>query len=51
MTLTPVEIHNRAEAAYCIMNMDVKTRFMNDFERRRAEKVLTLLKQIMEGTA
>ena len=49
--MTPQEIHHNAEAAYVILEQDFKTRFMTSTEKRRAETVLRLIKEIEEGTA
>ena len=40
--MTPSEIHDKTEAAYCIMDA---------YERMRRDKVLSILQEIMEATS
>lgn len=49
--MTPSEIHEKTEAAYCILDQDAKGRFMDVYERRRHDKVLSILQEIMEATS
>jgi len=48
--MTPKEIHDKAEAARSLMEGMLATTFCTAYERKRAEKVLSILKEIEEGT-
>ena len=49
--MTPSEIHDKTEAAYCILDQDAKGRFMDAYERMRHDKALAILQEITEATS